>query len=225
MDRQRSQGCPVSGDRHRSVTLPELPTPGPQPKCGRLNSRKRQCQRPRMAAPWPNPANWISQSCKIHASLDELATWRRAREESEQWCAEYQQALPIRCWEWAVLDEHRHRAAMAVADPLSEAAQQIAWDLLADWQDDRCAVCGSRSGSVLDHDHETGLVRGWLCRRCNTKEGFASQAHQRVVRYRTRPPTAILGIRLVYYGWFSTPTTTEESLRDEAPLPQEASET
>ena len=44
-------------------------------------------------------------------------------------------------------------------------------------QDYKCAVCGVslkgklRGGPTLDHDHDTGLVRGVLCKCCNTAEG------------------------------------------------------
>jgi hypothetical protein len=34
-------------------------------------------------------------------------------------------------------------------------------------QDDRCAICGEAGPEHLDHDHRTGLVRQWLCQRCN----------------------------------------------------------
>lgn len=34
-----------------------------------------------------------------------------------------------------------------------------------------CAICGARTsgalGWVLDHDHKTRQLRGWLCNRCN----------------------------------------------------------
>lgn len=45
-------------------------------------------------------------------------------------------------------------------------------------QGDRCAICGGRvprvSLWVLDHCHETGLVRGVLCRPCNALLGNAA---------------------------------------------------
>ena len=34
-------------------------------------------------------------------------------------------------------------------------------------QGSRCALCGSRDYLEVDHDHETGLVRGMLCGHCN----------------------------------------------------------
>jgi hypothetical protein len=30
-----------------------------------------------------------------------------------------------------------------------------------------CAICGSATNLVRDHDHDTGRCRGWLCNRCN----------------------------------------------------------
>jgi len=32
-----------------------------------------------------------------------------------------------------------------------------------------CSICGAHLGQFVDHDHRTGLARGWLCRDCNTR--------------------------------------------------------
>jgi hypothetical protein len=31
-----------------------------------------------------------------------------------------------------------------------------------------CGVCGERPSTVIDHDHETGRVRGGVCKWCNS---------------------------------------------------------
>ncbi|MGW6310133.1 endonuclease domain-containing protein [Streptomyces niveus] len=73
-------------------------------------------------------------------------------------------------------------------------------ELLASWQAGRCAGCGHslHDDPVIDHCHETGLVRGLLCTQCNNAEGTAPPRHPRWFRYRTMPPTAILGLHLPY---------------------------
>ena len=43
---------------------------------------------------------------------------------------------------------------------------------LTKWQAGRCAWCGVTGRPLVeDHCHRTGLVRGLLCRSCNTAEG------------------------------------------------------
>lgn len=37
--------------------------------------------------------------------------------------------------------------------------------------DSRCAICSKVSKMYFDHDHETGMFRGYLCRFCNTGLG------------------------------------------------------
>lgn len=34
--------------------------------------------------------------------------------------------------------------------------------------DGKCPICEKKQASVVDHDHKTGVVRGLLCKHCNT---------------------------------------------------------
>jgi len=50
------------------------------------------------------------------------------------------------------------------------------WAGLLQHQAGGCALCGARTGYsgrrlAVDHDHDTGLVRGLLCTRCNLTVG------------------------------------------------------
>lgn len=76
-----------------------------------------------------------------------------------------------------------------------------AGEMLRIWQAGRCAVCGKQGlYLVKDHDHETWLVRGLLCRSCNVMEGMDSDESGCFADYRRRHPTVILGVRLEYAG-------------------------
>lgn len=56
---------------------------------------------------------------------------------------------------------------------------QIGYDRMIAEQNGRCAICGSEPSRhskrtqklYIDHDHETGHVRGLICRRCNAALG------------------------------------------------------
>lgn len=91
------------------------------------------------------------------------------------------------CWGWPTPDQ---------SGVLTE---DEATDLLHTWQEKRCAICADEGDLVNDHDHQTGLMRGLLCRQCNTNEGMDGRPWSVYQRYRDRPPTAILGIRVRYW--------------------------
>lgn len=52
-----------------------------------------------------------------------------------------------------------------------------------------CEICGNRSKLTIDHDHQTGAVRGRLCNSCNLtlgKAGDSVEGLMRFVRYLQR---------------------------------------
>ncbi len=60
------------------------------------------------------------------------------------------------------------------------------WDAMFEAQGRRCACCQSpdprnRLGWATDHDHQTKVVRGILCRACNTRLGHLGDTAAQVV--------------------------------------------
>jgi len=73
------------------------------------------------------------------------------------------------------------------------------------WQNGMCAMCG-RDGDrlVLDHCHETGLARGFLCSPCNIKESTSFGAIEWDI-YRKFPPAVLLGLKFYYNDFGQSP--------------------
>ena len=51
-----------------------------------------------------------------------------------------------------------------------------------------CAICGISQHELgrnldIDHDHETGFIRGLLCQKCNTKLGWYERLHDNIHKY------------------------------------------
>ena len=77
---------------------------------------------------------------------------------------------------WRAADPERHAAARRKSDLwLTYGLTPEAHRALHDQQDGMCAVCGKRATKRalhVDHDHETGVVRGLLCNNCNRGIGL-----------------------------------------------------
>ena len=70
-------------------------------------------------------------------------------------------------------------------------------DALRRWQAGACAMCSARQGSlVVDHCHKSGLVRGLLCRSCNSAEPHSTAPS--FAAYRFRPPAVMLQVAEQY---------------------------
>lgn len=77
---------------------------------------------------------------------------------------------------------------------------------LREFQDGRCFICGEgRAGLVLDHDHASGLARGYLCGPCNVAEGL-DLGDVDWDEYRRNPPARQLGIVQHVRGGMPNPT-------------------
>jgi hypothetical protein len=72
---------------------------------------------------------------------------------------------------------------------------------LLEAQDGTCAICGNDSQQralAVDHDHETGAIRGLLCDRCNPMLGYA------------RDNTEVLQAAIEYLKQYQVPIPPQE---------------
>lgn len=92
----------------------------------------------------------------------------------------------MRTWSPEELDELREREQLRVE--LLAQLHSTYVGILRIVQNGRCAACRRRDPVLLlDHDHATGLVRGLLCRSCNTQEGL-NDTVPHIRRYLRHPP-------------------------------------
>ena len=50
-------------------------------------------------------------------------------------------------------------------------------------QNGECAMCHRKRPLVIDHNHDTGIVRALLCVKCNTVLGYFEKNRKLVERY------------------------------------------
>lgn len=69
------------------------------------------------------------------------------------------------------------------------------YEAMYEFQGRKCAICQRATGASrrlsVDHDHATNLVRGLLCRPCNSMLGLArddTAFFARAIRYLSYPP-------------------------------------
>lgn len=86
---------------------------------------------------------------------------------------------------------------------------------LVEWQDRRCAMCGyDDCRLVLDHCHESGLARGFLCSPCNIAESKSYDSTKWDI-YRTFNPCKMLKLNFYYNDFGSSPYPMESLLTKE----------
>ena len=156
----------------------------PGERCGRLTRAGAVCVGARVPV-----LGYVFPSCRSHMTELEVLTRDAMLAMDRAAEAERFRAIEPACWSWPL------------PDYLVEPGDL---DAVAEWQGDRCAICGRRSRLALveDHDHVTGLTRGWLCRSCNAREALHGPDEWVFARYRQRNPATMLGVRAAYVSPF-----------------------
>lgn len=197
-------------------------------RCGKLTKKGAPCTR--TIHSWMVEGFKFEQAdgCWHHMSEPfKKAAAARKRADEEAWLA-YLYATPI-CWGWPVLDSlanWTYPQGKTLDEQLTEQALGLlmgspdskATALLAHWQDGRCAICGHRRDLVEDHNHATGMVRGWLCQGCNIQEGIYRDPDTLFGKYREQHPTKMLGLSIRYWDPFANeyaqPAAASRSVED-----------
>jgi len=167
-------------------------------RCGRTTASTRKPCRGFRLSPFP--------ACATHLTDEERTQYEaRKAEQSKRWGEPYRryrgdlQLSAPSCWSWPITRPQSAEVLHSVTADGQFESEDRADTALAQWQAGRCAICGRTDQLVVDHDHKTGLVRGHLCRQCNTLEGVDGRTGTVFQRYRELPPARILGIRIRYW--------------------------
>lgn len=113
--------------------------------------------------------------CKKRKSEKSFHDEPRKRNGKQSWCRqcqlEHKQQPEKRAAHSAYLRKRRYGVTQEQVSLMDEQQQGL------------CALCQKRPWKAVDHDHQTGRVRGLLCHGCNGALGNLEQILPRVEQY------------------------------------------
>jgi hypothetical protein len=182
-------------------------------RCTRMTKRGTACRNNRVH--WWECEGVDPESCDGHLTPAERTLFHAGRRAYLE-RARGDNLLPA-CWSWpppTAADLDAVKREYPNLDLHDEDWRALMMEM---WHQGRCAICGIVGQDLVnDHDHQTGLERGLLCRSCNVHEGMN---HGGVyVRYRQRNPASICGARTAYHdpfeGEFAKPVARTDMWED-----------
>lgn len=146
-----------------------------------LHPSKPRVYRPRRA-PLVGGDPKTCTNCKVEKTVDEFSISRQATATQnavyQSWCKQCSSERAVQWWRdnRERADANRRRTSLKALYGLTVER----YDEMLKAQGGVCAICGnpqkwgktSRDNLCVDHDHETGAVRGLLCNGCNRAVGF-----------------------------------------------------
>lgn len=91
------------------------------------------------------------------------------RPEKQRYARENSERIKIKSREWQAKNPDKVRASYLKRTYGMTVPE---WDAMFAAQDGKCFTCLAVGKLVVDHDHETGRVRGLLCSNCNVALGM-----------------------------------------------------
>ena len=104
-------------------------------------------------------ASSICSKCGVEKDAREFYKDSRNSNGLQSWCKDCTKQQKQEKQYWRRYEPHR--------------LDKMGYDKLKSEQSDMCACCGKEPDVFYtDHDHETGTIRGLLCRSCNLGIGY-----------------------------------------------------